>query len=138
MVLCEDLIKQEEITGVKDMPKSDTQWKKGQSGNPMGRPKGTKTLKKRENFLNALMNAVEPEWEEIINKQIELALGGEFSAAKLFFDHVLPKQKAYIYEAEKDDDLDLDGLDTIEKREEARAIILEAQLKIQDLCVTTH
>ncbi len=120
------------------MPSSDTQWKRGQSGNPNGRPKGTRNLKKREHFLSTLMNAVEPEWERIIEEQLKAALRGDYSAAKLFFDHILPKQKAYILEREDDDELDLEGLDTIEKREQARAIILDAQVKIHELCVTTH
>ena len=75
---------------VKDMPTRGAPWKKGQSGNPIGRPKGAKNLKKRENLLNVLMNAVEPEWEEIINKQIELALRGDFSAAKLLLTMIIP------------------------------------------------
>ena len=120
------------------MPSSDTQWKKGQSGNLSGRAKGTTNLRQKEKFLAILMDGVESEWLTIVGEQIRLACAGDYNAAKLLFDHILPKQKAYVFEREKDDDFDLEGLDTPEKREAAREIMLEAKLKVNALCETLH
>lgn len=120
------------------MPYNSTSWKPGQSGNPSGRPKGSANIRKREELLTLVLNAIDKEWGKIVDKQIALALEGDHNAAKLLFDHVLPKQKAYILEREAEDEWDLEGLDTAEKREQARAIMLEAQLRVNELCITKH
>ncbi len=120
------------------MPSKDTQWKKGQSGNPKGRIKGLSThIQQKEKLLADLLNAIEKDWDKIVAPQLALAFKGDYQAVKLLFEYALPKQKVYILEKEGEDDLDLAGLDTPEKREQARAILLEAQSKVHELCVTT-
>ncbi|RZI45119.1 DUF5681 domain-containing protein [Candidatus Finniella inopinata] len=120
------------------MPYNSTSWKQGQSGNLTGRPKGTKNSRRKEQNLTILLDAVDKNWPEIVDDLSTLAKQGDFNVRKLLSEYVLPKQKASGYESDDDDDLDLDGLDTPEKRRQAHAIILEAQLKIHELCLTTH
>src|SRR6478609_25981 len=74
------------------MPKEDTQFKKGQSGNINGRPKGAvsiKTILKR--FLSEEINTTNPITKQteslsvadiIVLKQIGAAMGGDLAAAK--------------------------------------------------------
>jgi hypothetical protein len=57
---------------------------KGQSGNPAGRPKGTKD---KRNELRALL---EPHSEELTSKLVNEALGGNMSAMKLCIDRLIP------------------------------------------------
>jgi len=58
-------------------------WKKGQSGNPAGRPKGTAKVAK-------LRSLIEADMPEVIAKVVELAKEGDMSAAKLLIDRVIP------------------------------------------------
>ena len=58
-------------------------WKKGQSGNPAGRPKGTAKVAK-------LRSLIEADMPEVIAKVVELAKEGDMSAAKLLVDRVIP------------------------------------------------
>lgn len=74
-------------------------WKKGQSGNPAGRPKGTKNfsvlfreaLKKIAKQKNIDPNSIEV---DLVLKAIEKAKGGEYKYHKDIFDRVYgqPKQ----------------------------------------------
>ena len=66
----------------------DTRFKKGQSGNPKGRPKGS--LNKTTLAAQALLD---DEAENITRKAIELAQGGDTTAIKLCFDRILPVKK---------------------------------------------
>ena len=61
-------------------------WKKGQSGNPAGRPKGTAKVAK-------LRSLIEADMPEIIAKVVELAKEGDMSAAKLLVDRAVPALK---------------------------------------------
>jgi len=58
-------------------------WKKGQSGNPAGRPRGTAKVAK-------LRSLIEADMPEVIAKVVELAKEGDMSAAKLLVDRVIP------------------------------------------------
>lgn len=49
------------------MPREDTQWKPGQSGNPAGRPKGARS-KLSEAFLNVLADDFEANGQAAIEK----------------------------------------------------------------------
>ena len=57
-------------------------WKKGQSGNPAGRPKGCKNLKQ------GLFKSKEPELQQ---KLIDMALGGDMAALKIIADRIWPR-----------------------------------------------
>ncbi len=65
-----------------------TLFKKGQSGNPSGRPKGS--LNKTTLAVQSLLNG---QAEEITQKAIELAIDGDVPALKLCFERLLPVKK---------------------------------------------
>ena len=64
-------------------------WKKGVSGNPAGRPKGT-SLSKRERIAQAL-NGDGP---DVVRKIIDAALAGDMTAAGLVLSRLMPPVKA--------------------------------------------
>lgn len=71
-------------------------FKKGQSGNPAGRPKGSKnkiTLMKLALELN-LRKQLENDAHEILRKAIELAKAGDQAMIKLLVDKMVPTSKA--------------------------------------------
>lgn len=57
-------------------------WKKGQSGNPGGRPKGAKNQKQ------GLFKSKEPALQQ---KLIDMALGGDMAALKIIADRIWPR-----------------------------------------------
>ena len=59
-------------------------YRKGQSGNPKGRPKG---IVDRRSRYHALMEQHMP---DVICQVIAAALGGDMTACKILFDKVLP------------------------------------------------
>lgn len=63
-------------------------FKKGQSGNPQGRPAGTGD-KRRE--LRALL---EPHAPALIEKAVELALAGDITALRLCLDRIIPPMRS--------------------------------------------
>ncbi len=68
--------------------KKDTRWKKGQSGNPKGREKGSK------NKVTVIaQNILDNEAEDIIRQCIAMALSGDSTAMKLVVDRILPPRK---------------------------------------------
>jgi len=62
-------------------------FKKGESGNPAGRPKGTKD---RRTELRGLL---EPHAEELVAKAVELALAGDVTALRICMDRLIPIAK---------------------------------------------
>lgn len=70
------------------MPKEDTQFGKGQSGNPAGRPKGA-----RSRATQALEAIFEGEAEAITRKVIELALEGDTQALRMCLDRLAPPRR---------------------------------------------
>lgn len=78
-----------------------TAYKKGESGNPNGRPAGKGFVKWRRDFLTELMEASYPKWKMLVDKQLDEALSGNNHANKLIFEHVLPKQSNNINDEEE-------------------------------------
>lgn len=62
-----------------------TKFKKGQSGNPTGRKRGS------VNKRTKLAKLLEPHAENLINKTVELALGGDVNALRLCIERLIPK-----------------------------------------------
>jgi len=62
-------------------------WKKGESGNPQGKPPGSGELQR-------LRAAISEHVPEIIGKLVEGARGGDIQAARLILERVLPPMKA--------------------------------------------
>ena len=63
-------------------------FQKGQSGNPDGRPKGS-----RNATTLALESLLDGEAEALTRKAVELALAGDIAALRLCLDRVLPPRK---------------------------------------------
>lgn len=66
-----------------------TRFKKGQSGNPLGKPKGAK-----HKATLAVQNMLEGEVEALTRKAVEMALDGDISALKICLDRVSPTLKS--------------------------------------------
>lgn len=60
-------------------------FKPGKSGNPSGRPKGSR------NSQTQLLKLLEPHAEKLINKMVEEALDGNDAALRLCIERLLPK-----------------------------------------------
>jgi hypothetical protein len=70
------------------MEQGMAQFKKGESGNPAGRPVGA-----RHKTLVALESLFDNEGEALSRKAIELALAGDMTAVRVCLDRVLPPRK---------------------------------------------
>ena len=71
-------------------------WKKGESGNPMGRPVGSKnrlTLL-REAVIAEAEELVLDNWAALVAKTIELAQNGDTTCLKILWDRIIPAKKA--------------------------------------------
>jgi len=66
----------------------DTKFKPGRSGNPSGRPKGS-----RHKTTLAIEKLLDGEGEEITRKAIELAKGGNMAAIRICLDRLAPPRK---------------------------------------------
>ena len=82
---------QEIETTAKTVTSTDKPWqfKPGQSGNPTGRPQGS-----RNKATLAVMDLLEGETEALTRRAIELALEGDSTALKLCLDRIAPAPKA--------------------------------------------
>ena len=63
-------------------------WKKGESGNPSGRPRGIPSPSTR------LRQAIAADLPDILSTLVAQALAGDVSAAKLLLDRVVPPLRA--------------------------------------------
>jgi hypothetical protein len=81
-----------------------TAWKKGQSGNPAGKPKGTKN---RATLL--ALAAMEGELDAIVKSIISAAKSGDMTAARLVVDKLIPVAKDRPMEITLPDMTDIQG-----------------------------
>jgi hypothetical protein len=67
-------------------------WKKGQSGNPKGRPKGcrNKSTKQAQILAQGMLN---DEVIKLVRKLLKMALEGDMQAMKLCIERILPPLK---------------------------------------------
>ncbi|MHB2208655.1 DUF5681 domain-containing protein [Methylobacterium sp. CM6257] len=70
------------------MPREDTQFEPGRSGNPAGRPKGS-----RNRATVALEKILDGDAESILRKAVEMAQDGDPTALRLCLDRILPPRK---------------------------------------------
>lgn len=68
--------------------KQASEWKKGQSGNPRGRPKGS-----RNKATLLAVAAMEGELENVVRVVIDAAKKGDMAAARLVVDKLIPAVK---------------------------------------------
>jgi hypothetical protein len=68
--------------------KDSTRFKAGQSGNPAGRPKGS-----RNATTIALETLLDGQAEALTSKAVQLALDGDMAALRLCMDRILPPRK---------------------------------------------
>lgn len=71
-------------------------WQKGQSGNPAGRPPGSRnaiTLAKLQ-LEGELRAQLGPRMQEVMNKAVELALAGDTGMIKLLADQWIGKSRS--------------------------------------------
>jgi len=62
----------------------DTKFKPGKSGNPKGRPKGARDKR------TELRSLLEPHSKELVEKVVELAIGGDTTALRLCLERLIP------------------------------------------------
>lgn len=76
--------------------KKDHRFKKGQSGNPAGRPKGIKNAITQYKLLleSELRAQMKPEMGEVLKKGLELAKAGNPDMIKFFLDKWITPAKA--------------------------------------------
>ena len=66
----------------------DTRWKPGESGNPAGRPKGSRNARTR--LIEGLIGE---DAEEIVRKAIELAKSGDGPVLRMMMERLMPPPK---------------------------------------------
>ena len=91
-----NLIQQEKNNMANKTP--STTWKKGQSGNPAGRPPG-------QSVITRLRAQLEPDAPEILRAMVAAAKGGDIQAARLILERIMPAIKS----SEQAIKLDLSG-----------------------------
>lgn len=90
-------------------------WKKGQSGNPSGKPQGT-----RNKATMMVLNLMEDGAEEITKAVIDAAKGGDLMAARLVIERLAPPLR------ERPINIDLPDTHTADGCSEAQNAILQA------------
>jgi hypothetical protein len=90
-------------------------FKKGQSGNPAGRPKGSKN---RATLL--AIASMEGELDAIVRQVIEAAKSGDMVAAKLVVDKLVPASRS------RPINITLPKVDSIDSAHQAQAEVVDA------------
>lgn len=118
-------------SSVKDESKS--LWKPGQSGNPKGRPKGSKNKLSllREAVLESAENIVLSNFEDIVQATVELAKQGDATALKIVWDRIIPAKRTVEDKVEGEDKMNISisivGMDVAEiGGEKVKADVVEA------------
>ncbi|KVP69728.1 hypothetical protein WL40_07385 [Burkholderia ubonensis] len=75
-----------------------TRFRKGESGNPAGKPKGARDKR------TALRELLQPHAADLVQKAVELALAGDTAALRICIDRCIPAVKA------KDEPISISGL----------------------------
>ncbi|WP_059723608.1 DUF5681 domain-containing protein [Burkholderia cenocepacia] len=75
-----------------------TRFRKGESGNPAGKPKGARDKR------TALRELLQPHAADLVQKAVELALAGDTAALRICIDRCIPAVKA------KDEPINIAGL----------------------------
>jgi hypothetical protein len=75
-----------------------TRFRKGESGNPAGKPKGARDKR------TALRELLQPHAADLVKKAVELALAGDTAALRICIDRCIPAVKA------KDEPISIAGL----------------------------
>jgi hypothetical protein len=117
-----------ETTEIKqaNLNNSDRPWlfQKGVSGNPLGRPKGSKNK-----ISQLLQNISEDDQKIIADRIIDFAKGGYHKHFKVVLPYILPKAKAPNTQLIEDDAEVLDlKLDTPEDIKKASEMIIKAMI----------
>ena len=99
----------------KDKRNPRGQWSKGESGNPAGRPAGS-----RNKATLLLEELLEGEGDAITRKAIELALRGDPNALRLCLERIYPTRKERLI------DLPLPDVQTAQDARAALSLILNA------------
>ena len=86
-------------------------FQKGQSGNPAGRPKGSKDKR------TELRELLTPHAPALIDKAIEMALDGDTAAMKMCLDRIIPAMRAVEITTDQNDDY-LSLVEKIERKRE--------------------
>ena len=118
-------------SSVKDESKS--LWKPGQSGNPKGRPKGSKNKLSllREAVLESAENIVLSNFEDIVQATVELAKQGDATALKIVWDRIIPAKRTVEDKVEGEDKMNISisivGMEVAEiGGEKVKADVVEA------------
>ncbi len=90
-------------------------WKKGQSGNPAGKPRGA-----RNKATLMVLSLMEQGAEEITKAVVDAARGGDLSAARMVLERLAPPMR------ERPIAIDLPSTDTAEGINQAQQAIIEA------------
>ena len=93
----------------------DHLWKKGQSGNPAGKPPGS-----RHKVTLAVERLLDGEGEELTRKAIELAKEGDLTALRLCLERICPPRKS------RPIAIDLPDVKTCEGVSQAQSIVVQA------------
>lgn len=91
-----------------EKPKTNL-WKKGKSGNPAGRPKGSKnqlTLLK-EAVLHNAEEMVLSNFTDVVEATIELAKQGDATALKILWDRIIPAKRTVEDKPDGEDKLNI-------------------------------
>ena len=70
------------------MAKTKTSYIKGKSGNPRGRPRGSKDKRTQ------LRELLQPHAADLVKKAVELAIAGDTTALRMCLDRIIPPYRA--------------------------------------------